>query len=71
MSVDESILGEIKNAIVDMEDQRVVDVTRKALEGFAAEEILNRALIKAMEEVGSHTKRGKYLFPSGTTAANA
>jgi 5-methyltetrahydrofolate--homocysteine methyltransferase len=71
MSVDESILGEIKNSIVDMEDQRVVDLTRKALEGFSAEEILNRALIKAMEEVGSQYEEGKKFIPEMLLSAEA
>jgi 5-methyltetrahydrofolate--homocysteine methyltransferase len=71
MAVDESILAEIKRSIVEMEDQRVVDLTRKALEDFAAEEILNRALITAMEEVGSQYEEGKKFIPEMLLSAEA
>jgi 5-methyltetrahydrofolate--homocysteine methyltransferase len=71
MGVDESILAEIKRSIVGMEDQRVVDLTRKALEDFSAEEILNRALITAMEEVGSQYEEGKIFIPEMLLSAEA
>jgi 5-methyltetrahydrofolate--homocysteine methyltransferase len=71
MSVNESILDEIKNAIVDMEDQGVVELTHKALEIFSAEEVLNRALITAMEEVGSQYEDGKKFIPEMLLSAEA
>ena len=61
----------IKKSIVDMEDQQAVALTRKALETHAAEDILNGALIPAMEVVGNEYEQGRKFIPEMLLAAEA
>jgi 5-methyltetrahydrofolate--homocysteine methyltransferase len=67
----DDILESIKQSIIDMEDQKAVVLTRKALESFPAEEILNRALVPAMERVGNDYEEGKKFIPEMLLAAEA
>jgi 5-methyltetrahydrofolate--homocysteine methyltransferase len=69
--VDQGILEEIKQAIINMEDQKAAELTRQALEGFAGEEILNRALIPAMETVGCEYEEGKKFIPEMLLSSEA
>ena len=69
--MDQGILEEIKSAIINMEDQKAADLTRRALEGFAGEEILNRALIPAMEAVGNEYEQGTKFIPEMLLSSEA
>ncbi len=71
MSGAESILEEIKSCIINMEDQRAADLARQALGQHAAEEVLNRALIPAMEFVGNEYEEGKKFIPEMLLASEA
>lgn len=61
----------IKLSIINMDDQKAVELTRRALENCAAIEILNRALIPAMEVVGNEYEEGKKFIPEMLLAAEA
>jgi 5-methyltetrahydrofolate--homocysteine methyltransferase len=71
MSLADDLLEKIKRSIVNMEDQQAVEFTRKALENHPAEEILNQALIPAMETVGNEYEQGKKFIPEMLLAAEA
>jgi 5-methyltetrahydrofolate--homocysteine methyltransferase len=71
MSGAEGILEEIKQCIINMEDQRAADLTRQALEHFPGEEILNRSLIPAMEIVGNEYEEGKKFIPEMLLSSEA
>ena len=65
------VLEDIKRSIVAMEDQQAVALTKQALATYPAEEILNRALIPAMEMVGSEYEQGTKFIPEMLLAAEA
>lgn len=67
----QSLLDEIKNSIVNMEDQKAVELTRKAVAEYPAEEILNRSLIPAMEAVGNEYELGNKFIPEMLMSAEA
>ncbi|MBZ5496502.1 MAG: corrinoid protein [Acidobacteriia bacterium] len=71
MTLADDILEQIKLSIVDMEDQKAVALTRQALADHPAEEILNRALIPAMELVGNEYEQGQKFIPEMLLAAEA
>lgn len=71
MSLADELLAEIKVSIVNMEDQKAVQLTKQALAHFPAEEILNKALIPAMETVGSEYEQGTKFIPEMLMAAEA
>lgn len=71
MTLAENVLEEIKNCIVNMEDQKAVDLTRQALTDHKAEDILNQALIPAMEIVGREYEEGKKFIPEMLLAAES
>ncbi len=71
MAFSDDVLEGIKRSIVEMEDQQAVALTRKALEDHPAEEILNKALIPAMEIVGNEYEQGKKFIPEMLLAAEA
>jgi len=71
MSLPEGILEEIKQSIINMDDQRAADLTRQALEHFPGEEILNRSLIPAMEFVGNEYEEGKKFIPEMLLSSEA
>lgn len=62
----------IKNAIVGMDQDKIVALTKKALdEGVSAEEILNKGLVPAMEQVGDEYEKGNIYVPEMLLAAEA
>ncbi len=67
----DDILDSIKQSIVNMEDQKAAELTRKALEHLAAEEILNKALVPAMEQVGNEYEQGLKFIPEMLIASEA
>ena len=69
--MDQDILEQIKQAIINMEDQKAADLTRQALERFPGEEILNRSLIPAMETVGNEYEQGKKFIPEMLLSSEA
>jgi 5-methyltetrahydrofolate--homocysteine methyltransferase len=71
MAFVDEILEKIRLSIVNMEDQQAVEFTRTALETIPAEEILNRALIPAMETVGNEYEQGRKFIPEMLLAAEA
>jgi 5-methyltetrahydrofolate--homocysteine methyltransferase len=71
MTLADDRLEEIKLSIVEMEDQKAVALTKLALENHSAEEILNHALIPAMEIVGREYEDGKTFIPEILLAAEA
>jgi 5-methyltetrahydrofolate--homocysteine methyltransferase len=71
MSLVNELLEKIKQSIINMEDQQAVELTREALENHAAEDILNKALIPAMEIVGNQYEQGKKFIPEMLLAAEA
>ncbi len=71
MTLADDILEKIKLSIVNLEDQKAVEFTKKALEVHPAEVILNQALIPAMEIVGNEYEQGKKFIPEMLLAAEA
>lgn len=71
MSLADDMLEKIKLSIVNLEDQKAVEFTRKAMEIHPAEVILNQALIPAMEIVGNEYEQGKKFIPEMLLAAEA
>ncbi len=71
MALADDIMEQIKLSIVNMEDQKAVELTRSALADHAAEDILNLALIPAMEIVGNDYEQGKKFIPEMLMAAEA
>jgi 5-methyltetrahydrofolate--homocysteine methyltransferase len=71
MNLADGMLEELRQSIVDMEDQKAVAWTRKALEHYPAEQILNAALIPAMETVGVEYEQGKKFIPEMLLASEA
>lgn len=65
-------LDELKTKVIDMDGQKVVELTRKALdEGSSAEEVLNNSLIPAMEIVGDEYEYGDRYIPEMLLSAEA
>jgi len=63
---------ELKAAVMDMEVEEAVKLTQKALdEGKEAEEILNQALVLAMDVVGDQYDSGDRFVPEMLLSANA
>jgi 5-methyltetrahydrofolate--homocysteine methyltransferase len=71
MSHVDTLLEKIKHSIVNMEDQQAVEFTRQALATHPAEQILNQALIPAMEIVGNEYEQGRKFIPEMLLAAEA
>ncbi len=69
-SADDDFEG-IKLSIVNMDDQKAVELTRRALENHPALDLLNKALIPAMEIVGKEYEEGKKFIPEMLLAAEA
>lgn len=66
------LVEDIKNAVIKMETDRVVELTRKALdEGNKAMEVVNKGLIAGIEVVGEKFKNFEYFLPEVITAAKA
>lgn len=65
-------LDELKTRVIDMDGQKVVELTKKALdEGSSAEEVLNNSLIPAMEIVGDEYEYGDRYIPEMLLSAEA
>jgi 5-methyltetrahydrofolate--homocysteine methyltransferase len=71
MALADEMLEKIKLSIVNMEDQKAVELTKLALADHAAEDILNQALIPAMEIVGNEYEEGRKFIPEMLLAAEA
>ena len=71
MSIERDEFEGIRLSIVNMDDKKSVELTRKALETNAAEDILNKALIPAMEAVGDDYEQGRKFIPEMLLAAEA
>lgn len=69
--MENTLLEKIKDAIVNMDDRKAVEFTKQALEYFPAGEILNQALIPAMEIVGNDYEIGNKFIPEMLMAAEA
>lgn len=66
------ILDDLKNFVIEMEVERAAELTQKALdEGLGAKEILNQALIPAMDIVGEQYERGERYVPEMLLSAHA
>jgi len=67
-----AVLEDLKAAIVDMEVEKVAELTQKALDdGLAAEKILDEALVPAMAIVGEQYERGEKYVPEMLLSAQA
>lgn len=65
------IYNEIKAKMIDMDEKRVLELIKRALdEGLSAEEILNQALIPAMDIVGEKYEQGDWFIPEMLFVAN-
>jgi len=66
------VLEDLKQNVIEMEVERAIELTQKALdEGLGAEEILNKALIPAMDVVGEQYERGEKYVPEMLLSAHA
>ena len=66
------MLEELKKAVLDGEDEKAAELTRKALEaGIEPGKILNEALVPAMEIVGKEYEEGKRYVPEMLISAEA
>lgn len=67
-----AVLEDLKASVIDMEVERTVELTQRALdEGLSAEEILNKALVPAMDVVGEQYERGEKYVPEMLLSAHA
>ena len=67
-----AILDDLKASVIDMEVERTANLTQKALaDRLGAEEILNKALIPAMDTVGDEYERGEKYVPEMLLSAQA
>jgi 5-methyltetrahydrofolate--homocysteine methyltransferase len=62
----------LKNAVINGEEEKALDLTKEALEqGLEAEVILNDSLISAMDVVGKRFQAGEIYVPEMLIAAEA
>jgi len=67
-----ALYEDLKVAVIDMEVQRAVELTKKALdEGRKAEEIMNSSLVLAMDIVGEQYDKGEKYVPEMLLSAKA
>ena len=67
-----AVLEDLKASVIEMEVERAIELTQKALdEGLGAEEILNKALVPAMDVVGEQYERGEKYVPEMLLSAHA
>ncbi len=60
----EELFNEIADAVVDMDDDLVIELCEKSLEmGIAADETIQDALVKGMDQVGQLYEDGEYFLP--------
>jgi 5-methyltetrahydrofolate--homocysteine methyltransferase len=66
------VLEDLKRSVIEMEVEKAAELTQKALdEGLGAEEILNKALVPAMDAVGEQYERGERYVPEMLLSAHA
>lgn len=62
----------LKQSVIEMDVEKAAELTQKALdEGLDAEEVLNRALVPAMDVVGEEYEQGKRYLPEMFLSAEA
>lgn len=67
-----ALYDDLKAAVIDMEVEKAVELTQKGLdEGKGAEEIMNSALVPAMDIVGERYDSGEIYVPEMLLSANA
>lgn len=67
-----SVLEKLNAYVVDMEVEKAVELTQKGLdEGKDAEDIMNSALIRAMDVVGEQYDKGEKYVPEMLLSAHA
>lgn len=71
MTIEHDEFEGIRLSIVNMDDKKSVEFTRQAMKTHAAGEILNKALIPAMEAVGDDYEQGRKFIPEMLLAAEA
>ena len=60
----EGCLGSVKEAVLKGKQRDIVEITKTAVEdGFEPQQILNEALMPAINEVGDLFDKGKYFLP--------
>jgi len=65
-------LEELKAKVISMDVDKVIELTRKALDdGLAAERIIDEALVPAMDIVGQEFERGERFIPEMMLSAKA
>lgn len=66
------ILEKLKQSIIDMENEQVIAITKKALEqGISPEKMLYEALTPAMDIVGQNFENGEIFIPEMLMSAQA
>jgi len=67
-----ALYEDLKVAVIDMEVERAVELTKKALgEGRKAEDIMNSSLVLAMDIVGEQYDKGEKYVPEMLLSAKA
>jgi len=67
-----ALYDDLKKAVIDMEVEKAVELTQKGLdEGKDAEDIMNSALVPAMDVVGEQYDKGEKYVPEMLLSAHA
>ncbi len=67
-----ALFNDILNALVDMEDEKVVELCNKSLElGIPAYETITQGLIKGMDKVGKLYEEEEYFLPEVLICSDA
>ncbi|MEA3355933.1 MAG: corrinoid protein [Candidatus Bipolaricaulota bacterium] len=67
-----ALYDDLKTAVIDMEVEKAVELTQKGLdEGKDAEDIMNSALVPAMDVVGEQYDKGEKYVPEMLLSAHA
>lgn len=67
-----ALFNDILNALVDMEDEKVVELCNKSLElGISAYETITQGLIKGMDKVGKLYEEEEYFLPEVLICSDA
>lgn len=67
----EKLFEDIAEAVVEMDDDGVIDLCEKSLElGIAAEETINKGLVKGMDQVGKLYEEQEYFLPEVLTCSD-
>lgn len=69
--MENSLLEQIKQALIESDSERTVDLTRVAIEhGIEPLEIINHGLVSGMQVVGEKYESGEYFLPHLIIAAD-